>query len=76
MVVPVEKDRRHRRGENRRTRTIARGDWLGGLRALTLYNGQNNAAHLVRELGTLQKNVYIPRRSDKPEVLVWWIGGN
>ena len=76
MVVPVGWDRRHRRVENRRTRTFARGDWLGGLRALTLYSGQNNAAHQVREMGTLQENVYIPRRSDKPAVLVWWIGGN
>lgn len=50
MVVPVEWDRRHRRGENRRTKTVARRDWLGDLEALTLFNGQNHAINQVREL--------------------------
>ena len=71
MVVPVEWDRRHKWGGNHRTRTVARGDWLGDLGALTLSNGQNDAVHQVRELETLQKDVHIPRRSDKPAVLVW-----
>ena len=43
MVVPVEWDRRHRRRETRRTRTVARGDWLGGLGALALYGDQLDA---------------------------------
>lgn len=75
-MVPVEWDRRHRRGANRRTRTVARRDWLGDLEALTLYNGQHVTVHQVKELEMQQKNAHIPRRSDKPAVLVWWIGGN
>ena len=43
MVVPVEWDRRHRWGGSRRTMTVSREDWLGGLGALALYDGQNNA---------------------------------
>ena len=52
MVVPVEWDRRHKWGENRRTRTIARRDWLGDLGALTLYNGQKVAIYRAKELET------------------------
>ena len=45
MVVPVEWDRRHRWGESRRTMTVSGGDWLGGLRALALYDGQNDGIY-------------------------------
>ena len=45
MVVPVEWDRRQRAGERRRTRTVARGDWLGGLGPLALYDGQNDGIY-------------------------------
>ena len=43
MVVPAEWDRRHRWEESRRTMTVLGGNWLGGLGALALYDGQNNA---------------------------------
>ncbi len=52
MVVLVEWDRRHRLGAIHRTRTVARGDWLGGLGALALYNNQNDALYRSRELET------------------------
>lgn len=42
-MVPVQWDRRQMAGEYRRTRTVARGDWLGVLGPLALYNGQNDA---------------------------------
>ena len=45
MMVRLEWDRRHTRGEIRRTRTVARGGWLGGLRAMALYDDQKDTVY-------------------------------